>query len=110
MCAAQHPTKDPGAPDTEDNLQVGRGLVKDFLVRCAPLVLHLIIHPLLSEHSSVSASDYGFEDDELYNNINGELDIKGADDNDDAKQNTSYTCECALLSPEGLRSSNDRGI
>ena len=57
--------------------------------------------PYSTNISSVSASDYGFEDDELYNNnINGELDIRSAAADDDTKHNTSYTCECALLSPK----------
>jgi len=42
--------------------------------------------------SSVSVSDFEFEDDELDNNTDGEFDngASGNDSNDDARQNTSY--------------------
>lgn len=92
ICAVQHRTYDLGASDTEGNLQAGRGLVKDLLLHCAPLILHLTTMSYIPDSTNislVSASDYGFENELYKKNLDGELDIEGNND-DDARQNASY--------------------
>lgn len=99
-------------------LWVTSSLVKGLLVRRTRFVLHLTTisyTPDSTDISSVSSSDYGLEDDELYNNcIYGKFGNDGSnnDNNDGAWWKASYGKNWRLrilFSLESLRFSEKRG-